>query len=887
MSTESSYLSKRVRMTILYTILFLLGLFSRMSPVEFVYGISFSFYSIFLLLLFRTFGIRWMIISASIIHLIAVFFYGDSIWNLITIAEVLFIGLFIVYKKMNNMVLLAGAFWIVLGIPVSIGLYYFDFFGDISNTQLYVLLCMSLTNGVFNALIADMLVTYIPFNNLLNPRESKRNVFYFHQIISSMLMAVIFIPFLLNMAYTSWNTQEKTEIEIQQQAENQISTIRRELEGWSHDELNKLMLFGTVQIGQLQDRVSYFASQNKSEIAITNNNNTVLAASASDIQQRLPLDIRQHEIEVAVTNNLSLFLSEEKAQNYSLARWSEGNYVYFEEGIHPSMQATLIFPIIAYQGDMFIYFLEQFRLLLFFLVSALVLSFIIKRFLVNTLNQLTNSTTGLPMKLQTNQKVEWPESSLEEINKLTINFKHMSKQLNQLFQNGELMNQKLKAQTNILQKSEEKLFEFAYYDSLTGLPNRQYFQNTLRQLINKDKSIDDVIGVLFMDLNQFKQINDTLGHVVGDELLRLVAKKLNLLQDDYTRVFRLGGDEFVVIFQAKNKEEVIKLGDEIISIFSDPININGLSLYVTTSVGVSLYPTDGNDLDTLVKYADMAMYSAKEKGRNYIQFFDEFMKEELSLRMTLNHGLQEALLDEQFELYFQPKMKTSTGKLSSIEALIRWKHPELGYVSPAVFIPVAEETGLILGMDEWGLKTACLQNKKWQDLGAEKVPIAVNLSAKHFYHGQLIEMIKRALELSNLDPQYLQIEITESVFMKNLGEVIGIMERIRNMGVSISIDDFGSGYSSLSQLVNLPINEMKLDMEFIRGIDVNKKKASMVKLIVQLAHSLGLNVVAEGIETMEELEYLQQIHCDEVQGYLFSKPIPHDELYNKFYRIEV
>nr|WP_269669530.1 EAL domain-containing protein [Paenibacillus sp. GSMTC-2017] len=457
----------------------------------------------------------------------------------------------------------------------------------------------------------------------------------------------------------------------------------------------------------------------------------------------------------------------------------------------------------------------------------------------------------------------------------------MASSLLYLFHESKKNNDRLQAQAELLLQSEERLHQLAYYDMLTGLPNRLQFTLHVQELITMSlgrKPDQMPIAVLFADINRFKQINDTLGHSFGDRLLQIAAKRFQTLTSKEISVFRLGGDEFVFVARYGKNEEIEQCALAIHDCFNEPFVIDGFPLFLTISVGISVFPRDGDNLDTIVRNADIAMYNAKEEGDGCHRFFKPNLVQVVEEKMRLENGLYNALQDNQFVLHYQPKINASTCELCGIEALIRWNHPEFGFVPPDKFIPLAEESGFILDIDSWVFHEACRQNKAWQDAGLKKVCVSVNISARHFYQGNLKEMIEKGLQQTGLEPQFVSLEITEGVFMRNIDQVIETILYLRNLGIQISIDDFGTGYSSLNQLQRLPITDVKLDRSFIQGITHDDKKSSIVRAIIELVHSMNMRVVAEGVETADESQFCKDLKCDELQGYLFSRPLPPEQL---------
>jgi len=430
-----------------------------------------------------------------------------------------------------------------------------------------------------------------------------------------------------------------------------------------------------------------------------------------------------------------------------------------------------------------------------------------------------------------------------------------------------------------LQEANAELQHMVLHDALTKLPNRLLLVDRIQQATQECKRSKTMCAVLFVDLDRFKTVNDSLGHFVGDELLRAVAERLRSTVRLEDTVSRLGGDEFVILLRhVAHAEDAVLVARKIIEILSRPIQSHVHELHVTCSIGISLYPHHGEIAETLITSADVAMYHVKKSGRNDFQFFTEAMSTFFPQRLALENELRKALDGQQFVLHYQPKIDVMSGKLTGVEALVRWNHPERGLVAPAEFIPLAEETGLIIPLGRWVLREACSQSKAWQVQGLPSLRVAVNISGVQFQQKDLVDSIARALTESALDPRCLELEITESVVMQNASEAIVMLEKLSKMGVDISIDDFGTGYSSLSYLKRFSIHKLKIDQSFIRDISQNQDDAAIVQAIIALAHSLRLRVVAEGVEHEEQLQFLRSLGNDEYQGYFHSKPLTAAEL---------
>jgi diguanylate cyclase (GGDEF)-like protein/PAS domain S-box-containing protein len=420
-----------------------------------------------------------------------------------------------------------------------------------------------------------------------------------------------------------------------------------------------------------------------------------------------------------------------------------------------------------------------------------------------------------------------------------------------------------------------ELAHSAAHDVLTGLPNRALLNDRINQAIILASRHTKKVGVLFLDLDGFKHINDSLGHATGDKLLQSVTKRLGNWVRASDTVSRQGGDEFVVLLsEMEHSEDAAVTARRLLQAVADAHFINEQDLHVTTSIGISVYPDDGLDAETLIKNADTAMYQAKENERQSYQFFKSSMNERAVERQSIEEALRRALERREFTLYYQPKVSLKTGKITGAEALLRWKPAGRGLVSPAKFIPIAEDCGLIIPIGKWVLREACTQARAWLDLGLPSIAIAVNISAKEFRHEHFLEGVFEILMETGLNPKLLELELTESVLMKRVETTGSILETLRAKGVRVAVDDFGTGYSSLSYLRKFPIDALKIDQSFVRQITTSSGETSIVTAIISMGRSLGLRVIAEGVETQEALAFLQAQECEEAQGYYFSPPLP-------------
>jgi diguanylate cyclase (GGDEF)-like protein/PAS domain S-box-containing protein len=428
-------------------------------------------------------------------------------------------------------------------------------------------------------------------------------------------------------------------------------------------------------------------------------------------------------------------------------------------------------------------------------------------------------------------------------------------------------------------RAEAQIVYHAYHDPLTELPNRMLFMERLRLQLAQAKRQNRRLSIVYFDLDRFKFVNDTLGHSVGDEFLQTVATRLKGLVREMDTVARVGGDEFVILIpDVARAEDISVIAQKLLNSVARPLQVEGRALQITASAGVSTYPADGEDAETLLRNADTAMYRAKELGRNNFQLCTPELTSRAVERLAVQNDLRLALDRDQLVLHYQPVVSLTSGRIVGLEALVRWQHDQKGLIMPGAFISVAEETGLILPLGEWVLRTASRQLKHWQQTVMPDLRVAVNVSARQFREPTLVKTVEKALQAADIAPQYLEVEITESIAMESAEVVVANIEALRSMAVGISIDDFGTGYSSLSYLKRYPINSLKIDRSFVSDVATNAADAGIVRAVVEMAHGMKLNVIAEGVETKDQFAHLQKYGCDEMQGYWFSRPLPVDAI---------
>ena len=548
-----------------------------------------------------------------------------------------------------------------------------------------------------------------------------------------------------------------------------------------------------------------------------------------------------------------------------MTRWSQ-SYYYFEKPIEVLSSWTLIVSssLAQFQTPLYNSYITILLISLVFIIFSLLLSYCLSYLILKPVNNLIKLTEDLPYKILNKQKVNWSISWIDEIQALMCNFKNMAERLNKTFVE--------------LNEHRDELYYLVRHDNLTGLPNMVSFREELEIELNKAKKNGEVFAVLFLDLDRFKLINDTLGHRVGDIFLIKLSERLKQVMKEDIAIYRQGGDEFLILLRnTMNLDLVTDFAKIILNETSKPIKIEGHELISTTSIGISIYPNDGEDIETLVKNADIAMYKVKQNGKNNYAYFSTEMKNSIIRARVIESELRQAIENEEFIVLFQPIIDASTGNLRGAEALIRWQHPVLGTVSPLEFISVAEETGLIKPIGEWVIRTACNQVYQWQRKFGIPLSISVNLSMVQLSQEKIVGIINRILEESQLEPQFLILEITESYLAENIQETIIKFQELKRLGIKIALDDFGTGYSSLNYLKRLPIDIIKIDKSFVDGMINNDYDNWIVEVITIIAHTLNLKVIGEGVETREQFDFLKSKECDSIQGYFINPPVHPDE----------
>ncbi|WP_082198457.1 bifunctional diguanylate cyclase/phosphodiesterase [Bacillus sp. FJAT-26390] len=861
--------NKQVTVVFAFAICMLLALAAESNHFHFLYGITFSFTSLFVLLGLRLFGYWPGLLIAAVVLALGTFLHEEPVSHYILFLEAAIVGLFL-RKNKNRLFGLDVAFWLLIGIPSLFCLYMTE--SMLASKDLLLVAAILAMNGMINALFTEIVYQYTPLPKWSGYSINMRRPNSFSKVLFHFSIGIVFISFLLNIFMNSLSSFKEVSLYAQRISSTEVERIAKAWDNW---QLPSTRMLEPEQVSFFQYMLE--GTPADLHISVTNAEHFIAASNHSD-EIGQTLDLAKDRKLTSISPKSYVAMPNVKMNSLHSQTWHDGYFVYSDTISTNQWYIYVQIPLSNYQNYLFSKYFTHFVYLIGLAVFTAIVAYLINRWLSRGLTKLAAATTDLPLKLKQMNTIEWPSSSIVEVHSLITNFKQMSTNLIHMFQESQRNNERLEAQAFMLQQSEERLHQLAYYDMLTGLPNRLQFSLHAKDLFANYTNINKPIAVMYADINRFKQINDTLGHAVGDILLQKAAERFGASAIGDCAVFRLGGDEFVFAGYYENEADLVSNAQAVVDSFNEPFVIDGAMLFLTVSVGISVYPRDGGDMDTIIRNADIAMYNAKEQGDGCYRFFMPTLVNAMTEKMQLENGLYHALKENQFSLHYQPKINAATGELCGIEALIRWRHPELGMIPPDKFIPLAEQSGFILDIDSWVFREACRQNKAWQDAGLQRICVSVNISARHFYQGHLSDMIARALKDTGLEAQYVSLEITEGVFMRNLDQVIETILFLRGLGIQISIDDFGTGYSSLNQLQRLPISDVKLDRSFIQGIVDDEKKSSIVKAIIELVHSMNMKVVAEGVETAAESQFCTDLNCDELQGYLFSKPVPPQEL---------
>lgn len=845
---------------------------ARIYKVPLSYGVYISFTSFFLFVILRLYGTAFALISSLIVNFFAIALLNPDRISLFISLEIFFVGM--IYKyKIRNLFLSEMVYWIILGCPAT-SLYFF-----IKGEEFGIVGIVAILNqfilGLINALLADMAVSYINPNRLL--RSNSSYTIDFSLLIFHFTLISVLVPFTIYVFIDGLNINRDTNTDIIQTLENKNFEIFEQLKSLNIIDLRKVKINSPIQINKIRKILNTEPEGSVIGLMIQDENGKIYISNKQSNQYHNSTNWKFEGKVIHYSDDLYIWRPELTDYYTDETAWKSAFFIKETKFEDIDLKLVIQMPLSKYSEDIWNGYLNKFYIIIIACIIATILSIIISRILSGTLLKLAESTTDIPNKLSRQEKINWPNTDISQIKSLVLNFTEMSNKLEQLFFKEKEMNNQLLIQTAELKNSKEELRHLAYYDALTDLPNRLYFMEYLKETIesNKDKYL--ILAIMFIDLNRFKQINDTLGHEVGDMLLKDVARRFKSISNDYTFIARLGGDEFVVILKNADKLKAAETASFINKILADRISISyngkGIDLFTSGSIGISMYPIDSSDTDNVLKNADISMYVAKKEGGNTYRFYEEIKKDNKEEQIHLEMKLKSALEQRELVLYYQPQFNIKSGNITAIEALLRWNNPELGLILPSKFIPIANDIGLMQEIGSWVLKEACAQIKLWRDMGIIDTRVTVNISGDNFQSQYIIDTIQKALDETGVNPELLALDITESYLLSNYVSLEKTVSDLKQLGVYISIDDFGEGGSSFSFLKDVLVDCVKIDKIFIEKLSTDKKSQLIVKSLIDLVHSMGIKVVAEGVETPENMEILKNMNCDDVHGFLLSAPM--------------
>ncbi|AEI45780.1 putative bifunctional diguanylate cyclase/phosphodiesterase [Paenibacillus mucilaginosus] len=847
---------------------------SVLQSIPMIFGLHFTFAGVFIMIALRLYGILPAVFLSVVTLVTGMFFVGFAPAFLFTVIEVMFVG-WMMRRRTEHLLIADLIYWITVGWLITGGAYYAD--TGRMGVDLLLLLFKSVVNGTFNALIADIAMAYLPLRRMAGQRlpEAESGI-SLQQILFHIVMVALMVPFVLFMIIVSWYQNNSMVERAGVLTEGLAAQLNQELRTWGEEELRGLRLHSLVELSRLNEVLVQMGDKAGVRSYVLDTRDAVVASNVAGRIQKpweWPAGWQMYPMEA---EGLYLGKPAPGSRLYEMAAWEESSFYYSKTLNGLPYLLLLEVPMHVFLEELQPVHTLNYSLVLLFIFLAVMATLLISRRLTRVLHLLGQATADLPQKLREEGEIHWPETRVTEVHRLTTNFRAMSGELLKMFLETVRMNSRLQSQTMQLRESERRLEQLAYYDMLTGLPNRLHFSKYLSEWMEQPAEPGLSAAVLFLDLDRFKQINDTFGHSAGDELIIDVAKKLSG-GVRYAPVFRLGGDEFVVLASHRRREEVVETAEAILAALSEPVILQGQEIFVRSSIGISIFPGDAQDAEALLKNADDAMYEAKERGGGQYAFYSEATSESAAERLQLEQALHRALAAGEFELFYQPQYGGTDGRINGMEALIRWKHPAEGYIPPVRFIPLAEQTGEIRSIGEWVLREACLQGKRLQE-HAPGLLTAVNLSPRQLDQPDLVERVRAILQETGMPAGLLELEITEEFFIRNQDKAEAALQQFKEMGIRLAIDDFGTGYSSFAQMKRIMPDTLKIDRSFIRGLDQDESNASIVQALITMAHSLKLKVVGEGVETEEELLSMRRFGCDEIQGYYYSKPLPLAEL---------
>lgn len=897
----TSVLPNSSRTGLAYISLILLGVIGSQAEIKFPFGVEFALSGAFFLVAFVLFGaVRTMVFAGLAAWVLYVAGYDIDMLAFIGL-ELAVLGF--LYRRRRRLLFWDSLFWLAIGAPGIMLLFLMrtGMFG----TEAMLQYMMSAVNGIANALLADMILAYVPWQRLLG--HSADRPISIQRVILHLALVAVLLSFLSHMKLGS--IELMTELEREAYALLKEQSIRAEeslrgLEGSSprlsgngpgvganvslvERLLKEESLDGVIKFALTDEHGVMFAWSDR----MWANYRKGLYEEAGAVRTALPVPKTLASGDGVERSRVAGFyrvLPGMENYHYGTCRWKGCYYVLERFGEAGRAGAVIAFlPSDTFLPGILSFYVWELAVMLAVWGIVAGSAVMVSRSLIRSLDGLNRMTSVVPDTIAECERQAWPYSRVREIRSLMLNFGAMAERHAAQFRELHRMNEYLVQQTKLLEKSEEHLQRLAYYDPLTQLPNRHYFTIEMDKALERAEVDATSLALLFIDLDRSKYINDSLGHKIGDMLLvRAGQRLLHCLskQEGAHLCSRLGGDVFVIMLEKGTRKEAQKLAHRILQHFRERFSIHAHELFISASIGIVLYPDDGNTLSALFKQGETAMYAAKERGGQSYMFFDQIHPDLASGRMLLESLLYKAKERDQLTLHYQP-IVDRTGKVVAVEVLLRWMHPQQGYIPPSQFIPVAEETGLIIPIGEWVLRSACMQHRQWREKkGMPPLRMSVNVSLRQFLNPDFVAMVERIVQETQFEPEQLVLEITEGYVHKHIRQANHVLRQLKRRGMNIAIDDFGIGYSSLERLKTLPAHTLKIDRSFVRHLSADPVNAAIVQAVIQLGDSLNLTVIAEGVETAEEFHYLESLGCNHFQGYYVSHPLPAAEFEARFHQ---
>lgn len=767
-------------------------------------------------------------------------------WDSLIIFPLEILIVFLLQKRNKYLIVSDLIFWIFIGVPISAISSKFIFDAEFSHM---IIICLkAIINGILNSFFASIILTHFQLKRKVI-KCTKNSLIPVSRIFFNIVAGCILIPSIL-----------LTTIIYKIKLTDTLKDLKYKI-----NKRSEFIITKSININSLYEAINTDYFGNNQSVTLTDDKYKVISVGNPNRNLSVNYTISGYEKSNIYLGNYGILLSPTYKNLPPMHKWKYSLVVKELKLTIDNTKFRVIIetPIKSYYEQMEYFFIQTLSIITLLIILGLALALIASDALTKPIKELTITTANLPNKIFNNEIINWNSSLVHEYTSLIENFKITSDKLKEKFN-----------QVNIARHALETM---AYEDPLTKLPNRIAFNDKFNEVAAGDNK---TFGVMLLDLNRFKIVNDTLGHHFGDELLRLVSMRINLAIGSLGTLSRMGGDEFTILVPNISEEsDLAIIADQIITALSTPFVFKNKEFYIGVSIGISVYPRDGENYASLVRNADMAMYRAKlNSGLSSYKFFNNSMNEELNENLKLESSLRHAVKNNEFILYYQPQQSLNTERVIGMEALLRWNSPQFGIMPPSKFIPILEETGLIMELGEWAIREACTQNKSLQDMGIKPVKVAVNLSVKQFLDINFAYKVQKILEETGLDSKWLELEITESIAVQDVALTINILNKLHSMGVSISLDDFGTGFSSLQYLKHFKINTLKIDACFIRDMVSDEDSKSIVDTVISLAKNLKLKVIAEGVETREQWTLLKKQKCDEIQGYYYSKPMPFEEV---------